>query len=774
MEYGGTPAATRLRQQVIPGLCEKGLSSSRAGTKQKTIEALLWLIELDSPDPVVELMVPYLSARLPKLVAGTVKALYEIYSQFGAQVVSPKLILPSLPKLFSHADRTVRAETSNLTVELFLWMGDSLEQILFSDLKPVQQKDLTVAFEKVKDQKPTQKRLLKSQQIANEQNAAAAGIADEDNDVVMGSTDEPATIDPYDLVEPVDVLSKLPSDLTTRVTSAKWKDRVEVLTEVEKEMNVMKYLDVDYIELVRILAKCIKDVNIQVVSLAAKCIEFMAKGLRTRFQKYIQTVLTPLLERCKEKKPSVLDALNGALDAIFQCSSLSEVLPDTLDAMKSKTPQVRSATCQYLIRILKETKIPPTKSEVAEIITSAVKLVGDTLPDVRTRGFEAVGTLMKICGERELNSHLDSIDDLKMKKIKEFYENAEVKSKMNSSTKPTKASASSVVSATGSKGSVPKASSTKRKSTIGKPSSGIPSSSSLSSSSLGATSSIAKKRTMSSIPSKRGPTSPLKSDPSNSRMGSVGKSGLTGRSLQSTASSSLHLNGSNNSHGLTDAERVELEQLRQEKLKWQQEREKQKWSLEESMNDSSKLMKEIQQLSSKIDKLNEQHTSDLMTIKSRETQLQRAQSDLEISNLKISQLENEIELIQKQKSASSFTVPSFTLDTSSISNSFHGSLNNGHQKPLQDSNVSPYVNESTNSALGGLTTGTKTIEGLDRRVSGLSIDSNDQKENGALYTRATLDTSDESWRRAAEVTSQLKARIEKMKAKSRASSQRNL
>lgn len=737
LEYGGTATALRLRNHVVGGLCEKGLSSSRAGTKKKTTEALMWLIELDIPDPVIEGMLPSLSAKLPKLVAGTVKALHEIYSSFGSQTVNPKLVLSSLPKLFSHADRTVRAETSNLVVELHLWMGPALEQILYPELKPVQQKDLTAAFEKVQDQKPSQKRYLKSQRAALESvqsNGASSGVLDDD-DIVMGNTDDAAaTVDPYDMVDPVDILAKLPADFNARVTASLWKDRVEVLTEVHKEMNVLKYAEKDYHDLVRVLSKCIKDVNIQVVSLAANCIELMAKGLRRKFQKYVPTALNPLLERCKEKKPSVLDALNGALDAVFQCSSFSEVLPETLEAMKHKTPQVRLAAAKYLIRILKETSGPPTKSEVGEIITSSVKLVGDTLPDVRSCGFEAVGTLMKITGERELNAYLDSIDDIKMKKIKEFYEKAEVKAKA-SSTKPKPVAAQPRTTSSSATSKTP---SMKRKSMIGKPASSIP-----------ATSTV-KNRAGSTIPSKRGPTSPLKTDPSISRIGSLGKGGLTGRSLQSN-SSLPHSNSNGATKDLfSDAERSELEQLRQEKAKLIQEKEKQQWQIDQSFSESSRLMQEIQTLTSKVDRLNEQHTSDVMSLKSKETQLQRAQSDLEIARLKISQLENEVELIQKQRSS---TFNAFSMD-SSLPTYGHKSLSTA---PLQESNHTRTI-------------APKAIEGLDQKVSGLSIDA-ESKENG--LNRATLDTSDESWRRAAEVTSQLKARIEKMKAKSRAASQRN-
>lgn len=95
---------------------------------------------IDNPDLIIEEIIPFLGNRLPKLVAGCVTVLAAIYENFGCKIVSPKIVIPSLGKLFAHADRNVRAETTKLAVELYKWMGDSLTLILFPDLKPVQQK----------------------------------------------------------------------------------------------------------------------------------------------------------------------------------------------------------------------------------------------------------------------------------------------------------------------------------------------------------------------------------------------------------------------------------------------------------------------------------------------------------------------------------------------------------------------------------------------------------------------------------------------------------
>lgn len=54
-----------------------------------------------------------------------------------------------------------------------------------------------------------------------------------------------------------------------------------------------------------------------VVALAAKCIGQLATGLRKKFTQYSSMILTPLLEKFKEKKTNVVTALREAVDAVF-------------------------------------------------------------------------------------------------------------------------------------------------------------------------------------------------------------------------------------------------------------------------------------------------------------------------------------------------------------------------------------------------------------------------------------------------------------------------
>lgn len=110
-------------------------------------------------------IVPGLDAKQPKVVAGSVMVLKVVArcariafwpiptrshpflcSCFGPKTANFKPILKTLPKIFAHADKTVRSEGQLLCLALHSYLGPALTPHL-GELKPVQQKELGEAFE---------------------------------------------------------------------------------------------------------------------------------------------------------------------------------------------------------------------------------------------------------------------------------------------------------------------------------------------------------------------------------------------------------------------------------------------------------------------------------------------------------------------------------------------------------------------------------------------------------------------------------------------------
>ncbi|KAJ3412335.1 Microtubule-associated protein, microtubule dynamics during spindle orientation [Chytridiales sp. JEL 0842] len=419
------PSGAKTRNVIAPMVVEKCLGSTRTGTKLKGMEVLMMYIEVENKgDGVVEDILPGLDHKTPKNVVAAVTTLKEAVRLFGVKVVPVKPLLKVLPKIFDHKDKNVRSEGTALAVELYRWLGPALTPSL-NELKPVQLKELNEMFESLPPGRAAAERFVRSEQAKREDpsylNDAAAGA---DNAVPEA---EPEPIDPFDISDPVNVLDKLPAKFYDELASTKWKERKEILEALLALVKFPKLEDGRYGELINSLGKRINDANILVVGLAVNCIEHIARGLRSNFSQYKGIVISPLLEKLKEKKQAVIDAIREALDAVFLSTTLPEVMEDISGASAHKNPQVRAETLQWLIRCLKRAKKAPAKGEIKTLCEMLLKALDDGDSNVREAAAEALGSLMKIVTERAMAMYIEKLDKVKEAKVREYFEKAEVR-----------------------------------------------------------------------------------------------------------------------------------------------------------------------------------------------------------------------------------------------------------------------------------------------------------------------------------------------------------
>ncbi|KAJ6017327.1 Armadillo-like helical [Penicillium sp. IBT 35674x] len=776
LKFGGQQACARTRHLTIGPISEKGLPCARPAGKASAQEALLLCVELDKADPVLEDLLPTLSHKVPKVVAGALAALTLIYHNFGCKIVDPKPTLKALTKVFGHADKNVRAEAQNLTVEMYRWLREAMKPLFWADLKPVQQQDLEKLFEGVKQEPaPKQERFTRAQQDAMAAASAApsGGGAEEEGEEYAEDEDEGEVLD---LAEPVDIMPKVPKDLHDQLGSSKWKDRKEALDALYNVINVPRIKDGPYDEIVRALAKCMKDANVAVVTVAANCVDLLARGLRNSFMKYRSTIMVPILERLKEKKQSVADALGGALDAVFLSTDLSDCLEDILEYLKHKNPQVKQETVKFLIRCLRTTRIVPSKPEIKSIADAGTKLLTESTEGIRAGGAETLGTLMKILGERAMNPYLDGLDDIRKAKVKEFFETAEVKAK----DRPKPIVAPPKPAAPAARKTMPPG----KKPALGlkKPASaaapppedppakvapkGIPSK-------LGG---IPKAGGLappgSKLRSKLGGPGDEEAPPPAAPKFGLGR-GLAGRPIaKPSAAAEAAPAPAPAMSGISAAERAELEQLRDEKERFAR-------SIEDMKSERSKFNNQLAELQNQNAQLIEDHTRDVLSIKAKETQLVRARSDAEAAEANVQKQQREIERLKRELAralrATAMSPPSSSSGTPSAARSglhmgsrFESSRprsyasaspseekeNNGHESPGFGSRDGGLGRRKLSPTYGYSNVGSPTRSSTRNSTSHADEDQQPRSSEPA-----------ENWKRAAEVTSQLKARIEQMKAR---------
>ncbi|CED83658.1 Microtubule-associated protein [Phaffia rhodozyma] len=423
--------SARLRADIFPSVIDKCFGSARASMKMKAIElALVWIEVENTGEGVVMDVLKGLEAKQPKIVQTSVNCLKEIVTAYGIKTLgNPKPLLKSLTKIFGHTDKIVRSEGTLLTQQLYLFLGATLTPFL-QELKPIQIQELTDSFNSLAPggsgiPSRLTRRQQREQQTKEMDSANGAGGDDGEED----GGDDLGLVP--DKPPPVDALAKLPSDFHEAIASTKWKDRLETC---QTFLHVLKtnstIEDGNFESVVAALGKRMADANINVVIAAANVIEALATGLEKNFAKYKAAVMTPIMERLKERKATVADALGNALYAISTTVSLPDITEDVVTALKSKNPQVKEGTLKFFCRVLKETRESPSKNDIKPLCDSIVPCTGDSLEPVRAAAAEALGLMMKILGERAFGPVLETLDDSRKTKVKEAFEKAQIKFKV--------------------------------------------------------------------------------------------------------------------------------------------------------------------------------------------------------------------------------------------------------------------------------------------------------------------------------------------------------
>ncbi|XP_041851943.1 cytoskeleton-associated protein 5 isoform X2 [Melanotaenia boesemani] len=412
--------------EVVSGVVTKVFNQPKARAKELGMDICLMYIEIEKAEVVQDELLKGLDNKNPKIVVACIETLRKALSDFGSKTVTLKPVVKVLAKQFESREKAVRDEAKLLAVEIYKWIRDALRPPLQS-INSVQLKELEEEWVKLPSSPPKQTRFLRSQQDLKakfEQQQAQGGEQSDGED----EEETAVAVDPYELLEPVEILSKMPKDFYEKIEAKKWQERKEALEAIEALTKNPKLENGDYGDLVRALKKVVgKDANVMLVSMSAKCLAGLAAGLRKKFGTYAGQVVPTILEKFKEKKPQVVQSLQEAIDAIFLTTTLQNLSEDVLAVMDNKNPSIKQQASLFLARSFRHcTQATLPKSVLKPLCAALIKQVNDSAPEVRDAAFEALGTAMKVVGEKAVNPFLTDLDKLKLDKIKECADKVEL------------------------------------------------------------------------------------------------------------------------------------------------------------------------------------------------------------------------------------------------------------------------------------------------------------------------------------------------------------
>ncbi|GMP72551.1 hypothetical protein CsSME_00030538 [Camellia sinensis var. sinensis] len=445
--------AGRYAKEVCDAIVAKCLTGRPKTVEKSQMVFLLW-VELEAVDVFLDAMEKAIKNKVAKAVVPAIDVMFQALSEFGAKIVPPKRILKMLPELFDHQDQNVRASSKGLTLELCRWIGkEPVKSILFEKMRDTMKKELEAELVNVSGTARPSRKIRSEQDKEPEQVVVSEVVGSGPSEECVADT--PQEIDEYELVDPVDILTPLEkTGFWDGVKAAKWSERKEAVAELTKLASTKRIAPGDFTEICRTLKKLIIDVNIAVAVEAIQAIGNLARGLRTHFSGNSRFLLPILLEKLKEKKPTLAEALTQTLQAMHKsgCLNLADIVEDVKTATKNKVPLVRSLTLNWVAFCIETSNKAVVLKVHKEYVPISMECLNDGTPEVRDAAFSALAAVAKLVGMRPLEKSLEKLDDVRKKKLSEIIAGSGAVS-VGTSSVTVQTSSGSISSAVASEGS---------------------------------------------------------------------------------------------------------------------------------------------------------------------------------------------------------------------------------------------------------------------------------------------------------------------------------
>ncbi|RHN39553.1 hypothetical protein MtrunA17_Chr8g0345041 [Medicago truncatula] len=136
------------------------------------------------------------------------------------------------------------------------------------------------------------------------------------------------------------------------------------------------------------------------------------------------------VEKLKEKKPTMTEALSQTLQAIHKagCISLVDIVEGSFYVKKStknKVPLVRSLTMTWVTFCIETSNKGIITKVHKDYVPICMDCLNDGTPEVRDAAFSALTAIAKLVGMRPLERSLEKLDDVRKKKLSEMISGSE-------------------------------------------------------------------------------------------------------------------------------------------------------------------------------------------------------------------------------------------------------------------------------------------------------------------------------------------------------------
>lgn len=254
----------------------------------------------------------------------------------------------------------------------------------------IKQDDLKKLFEEVKAKGDKTKRLPRSEAAEAEENKKNEAI-----DAIMNEeSKQEEQVDALEFAPEVNILTTFDGEWQDATAAlAKWNEKKAKLDELASACDNKRIKTGNFDSMALFLKKEIAATNVNIATAAVLAAAALATGLRKDFGAACKLLIAPALQKLKEKKIAVHEAVAKFLTAAIQCSTLQEICEEIVASIKHVAPAVKTGAIKFVEQIAQVTYIDVLQNSQAELLPAMVKAIEDKDGAVRELALHCMGIL---------------------------------------------------------------------------------------------------------------------------------------------------------------------------------------------------------------------------------------------------------------------------------------------------------------------------------------------------------------------------------------------
>jgi len=319
--------------------------------------------------------------RNPKAIAAYIGWVLTSIQEFGAGATDVQVVIAYAKEWLGHMHKDVRANATNILVEIYKQTGKVLVDKMIEGLKSSQVAEIRKQFEKIPESelgKIDATRAVKGQKVSKE--------------VKMD-----------DIVPRVDISGQVHDGILSKLGDKKWQLRKEAMEEIEsivKGANCrIKGKDGGAFSALKLR---LSDKNKNLIIQALKLIGLVVEAMGSGSGKYIGVVMEAILNCFADRKQQIREEAIRTLITCIKAAGLAKLVPYIPKGLEQTN--ARKDILSALNPVLEKEKLK--KSEMKELVMPILKCCLDRIGEVRSLSEVTLKCCVEVMGFKYVNGKL--------------------------------------------------------------------------------------------------------------------------------------------------------------------------------------------------------------------------------------------------------------------------------------------------------------------------------------------------------------------------------